>query len=416
MDMSAVAELVEAAPTAFSAEEVSNDRLARRNAVVLAAAQALAGANNTVIVSTGGIIGIMLAPDKAMATLPITLMIVGMWAGTLPVGAAAHALGRRAALQIGSAFGVLGGLVGALAVASGSFGLFLLGTFCCGVYAAGHQSYRFAAADTASPKFRPKAVAWVLSGGVFAGVLGPQLVIFTKDLWAPYLFAATYVAQAAVAALAAAVLMLVRIPRRTARLGGGTGRPLIEIARAPRFLVAVACGVASYAMMNLVMTSAPVAMVACNHSMTEAALGLQWHVLGMYLPSFFTGALIARLGVERVIGLGLLLLMASAAINVTGVSVWHFWIGLALLGVGWNFGFIGATALVTQCYRPAECTKVQAFNDFLIFGSMAIGSAASGLLLASVGWTAVNQMVFPVVLLAGALLMWLAWRRQPLPV
>jgi predicted MFS family arabinose efflux permease len=416
MDMSAVAELVEAAPTAFSAEEVSDDRLARRNAVVLAAAQALAGANNTVIVSTGGIIGIMLAPDKAMATLPITLMVVGMWAGTLPVGAAAHALGRRAALQIGSAFGVLGGLVAALAVASGSFGLFLLGTFCCGVYAAGHQSYRFAAADTASPKFRPKAVAWVLSGGVFAGVLGPQLVIFTKDLWAPYLFAATYVAQAAVAALAAAVLMLVRIPRRTARLGGGTGRPLIEIARAPRFLVAVACGVASYAMMNLVMTSAPVAMVACNHSMTEAALGLQWHVLGMYLPSFFTGALIARLGVERVIGLGLLLLMASAAINVTGVSVWHFWIGLALLGVGWNFGFIGATALVTQCYRPAECTKVQAFNDFLIFGSMAIGSAASGLLLASVGWTAVNQMVFPVVLLAGALLMWLAWRRQPLPV
>jgi predicted MFS family arabinose efflux permease len=416
MDMSAVAELVEAAPTAFSAEEVSDDRLARRNAVVLAAAQALAGANNTVIVSTGGIIGIMLAPDKAMATLPITLMVVGMWAGTLPVGAAAHALGRRAALQIGSAFGVLGGLVGALAVAGGSFGLFLLGTFCCGVYAAGHQSYRFAAADRASPKFRPKAVAWVLSGGVFAGVLGPQLVIFTKDLWAPYLFAATYVAQAAVAALAAAVLMLVRIPRRTARLGGGTGRPLIEIARAPRFLVAVACGVASYAMMNLVMTSAPVAMVACNHSMTEAALGLQWHVLGMYLPSFFTGALIARLGVERVIGLGLLLLMASAAINVTGVSVWHFWIGLALLGVGWNFGFIGATALVTQCYRPAECTKVQAFNDFLIFGSMAIGSAASGLLLASVGWTAVNQMVFPVVLLAGALLMWLAWRRQPLPV
>ena len=413
--MSATAELVEAAPRTL-VEEASDDRLARRNAFVLAAAQALAGANNTVIVSTGGIIGLMLAPDKAMATLPITLMIVGMWLGTLPIGAAARALGRRAALLIGSVFGVLGGLIGALAVINGSFGLFLLGAFCCGLYAAAHQSYRFAAADTASPSFRPKAVSWVLAGGIFAGVLGPQLVIFTKDLWVPYLFAATYVAQAVVAALAAAVLMLVKIPRPTARVGGGSGRPLAEIARAPRFLVAVACGVASYAMMNLVMTSAPVAMVACNHSVTEATLGLQWHVLGMYVPSFFTGALIARFGVERVIGLGLLLLMGSAALNMTGVTIWHFWIGLALLGVGWNFGFIGATALVTECYRPAECTKVQAFNDFLIFGSMAIGSASSGLLLASVGWTAVNQMVFPVVLLAGALLAWLAWRRQPLPV
>jgi predicted MFS family arabinose efflux permease len=413
--MSATAELVEAAPRIL-AEEASDDRLARRNALVLAAAQALAGANSTVIVSTGGIIGMMLAPDKAMATLPITLMIVGMWLGTLPIGAAARTLGRRAALQIGSVFGVLGGLVGALAVINGSFGLFLLGAFCCGLYAAAHQSYRFAAADTASPRFRPRAVSWVLAGGVFAGVLGPQLVIFTKDQWVPYLFAATYVAQAAVAALAAGVLMLVKIPRPTDRVGDGSGRPLAEIARAPRFLVAVACGVASYAMMNLVMTSAPVAMVACNHSVTDAALGLQWHVLGMYVPSFFTGALIARFGVERIIGLGHLLMMGSAAFNMTGITIWHFWIGLALLGVGWNFAFIGATALVTQCYRSAECTKVQAFNDFLIFGSMAIGSASSGLLLASVGWTAVNQMVFPVILVAGALLAWLAWRRQPLPV
>src|SRR5580704_7241895 len=227
MDMSATAELVEAAPRIL-AEEASDDRLARRNALVLAAAQALAGANSTVIVSTGGIIGMMLAPDKAMATLPITLMIVGTWLGTLPIGAAARALGRRAALQIGSVFGVLGGLVGALAVINGSFGLFLLGAFCCGLYAAAHQSYRFAAADTASPRFRPRAVSWVLAGGVFAGVLGPQLVIFTKDLWAPYLFAATYVGQAVVAALAAAVLMLVRIPRPTDRVGDGSGRPLAE--------------------------------------------------------------------------------------------------------------------------------------------------------------------------------------------
>jgi predicted MFS family arabinose efflux permease len=243
-------------------------------------------------------------------------------------------------------------------------------------------------------------------------VIGPQLVIFTKDLWPPYLFAASYLAQATLAALSAGVLMLVRIPRQPSGAGAAPGRPLAAIARQPRFIVAVVCGVASYAMMNLIMTSAPLAMVMCNHSVGDAALGIQWHVIGMFAPSFFTGALIARFGVERVVIAGFALIIASALVGLAGITVWHFWIALALLGIGWNFSFIGATTMVTQCHRAHERTTVQSLNDFLVFGSMAVGSFASGTLLAYFGWAAVNEVVFPVVLAAAALLLWLAWRER----
>jgi predicted MFS family arabinose efflux permease len=206
--------------------------------------------------------------------------------------------------------------------------------------------------------------------------------------------------------------MLLNIPKPPPRSAAGDGRPLSEIARQPRFLVAVACGVASFSMMNLVMTSAPLAMVMCNHSVTDATLGLQWHVLGMYAPSFVTGALISRFGLERITGLGLALIIVAAGIGIAGISLWHFWIGLAVLGVGWNFAFIGATTMVTACHRPDERNKVQAFNDFLVFGSMAIGSFSSGMLLTSFGWTMVNEVVFPVVLGAAALLIWGMLRRR----
>lgn len=391
---------------------VPDDRLAKRNAVILAVTQALAGANNTVMLATGAIVGSMLAPDKAYATVPITVYVVGMWLGTLPVGRLARRYGRRTAFQVGTVFGVITGLFGYAAVMQASFVLFNVGAFCCGLYAAAHQAYRFAAADTASEAFRPKAISWVMIGGVFAAILGPQLVIFTKDAWPPYLFAASFLAQAAVAVLAAIVLSFLKIPTPPRVQAGGEGRPLMQIVKQPRFAVAVVCGVASYSMMNMVMTSAPLAMVMCDHSVTDAALGLQWHVLGMYAPSFFTGTLIARFGVERVVGAGFAILLASAAISIAGISLWHFWIGLVLLGMGWNFGFIGATAMVTQCHRPEERTRVQSFNDFLVFGSMAIGSFASGNMLALYGWVFVNGVVFPVVLIAFALLVWLTLRAR----
>jgi predicted MFS family arabinose efflux permease len=388
-----------------------DDALARRNALVLAVAQALAGGNNIVIVSTVSIVGAVLAPNVGLATLPITAMVLGMWLGTLPVGWLARHMGRRFALQCGSVFGVASGLVSYSAVVNGNFWLLLAGTFCGGLYAAAHQSYRFAAADTASDAFRPKAVSWVMAGGVFAAVIGPQLVIFTKDLLTPYVFAASYLGQSVFALAAAGVLQFVKVPPLAAKRTS-QGRPLLEIVRTPRFIVAVACGVASYTSMNLVMTSAPLAMVGCGHSVTDAALGIQWHVLAMFGPSFFTGGLIARFGVGRITAIGLVLIGLTAVVDISGLTVAHFWTGLVLLGLGWNFSFIGATTMVTHCHRAEERNKVQAFNDFLIFGSMAVSSFSSGQLLADFGWQTVNVVIFPTILVAAVMLGWLRLRRQ----
>jgi predicted MFS family arabinose efflux permease len=389
-----------------------DNKLARRNAIVLAVAQALAGGNNTVIVATTSILGAVLAPQKGLATLPITFMVFGMWLGTLPVGALARRYGRRFALQCGSVFGVLSGLVSYVATLHGSFTLLLAGTFCGGLYAAAHMSYRFAAADTASESYRPKVVSWVLAGGVFAAVIGPQIVIWTKDLMQPHLFAATFLGQSACAVVASMVLQFVRIPL-TRQAAVETPRRLAAITLTPRFIVAAVCGVASYVTMNLVMTSAPLAMVGCGHSVTDATLGIQWHVLAMYAPSFITGSLIVRFGVERVTAVGLVLIIVTAFVGISGISVAHFWAALILLGLGWNFAFIGATTMVTACHRPEERTRVQAFNDFLIFGSMAVSSFSSGQLLEKFGWQAVNEVVFPTVLVAGAMLLWLKLRPQP---
>ena len=394
-------------------DAAAGDRLARRNALILAVATALAGGNNAVLISTGAIVGAMLAPDRALATVPVTIYVLGMWMGTLPTGWIARHYGRRTSFFVGTGFGVLTGLTACAAVLTASFLTFCVAALFSGFYASAHQSYRFAAADTASDRFRPKAISWVMVGGIFAGIIGPQLVIGTKDLWQPYLFAGTYLAQAAMAVVSAAVLMLVNIPRPPPRTAANAGRPLSEIARQPRFITAVVCGVGSYSMMNMVMTSAPLAMVECNHSVADATLGIQWHVMGMYVPSLVTGSLILRFGVERMVGLGLALIVASAIISISGISLLHFWIGLSLLGVGWNFAFVGATTMVTQCHRPEERNKVQAFNDFLVFGSMAVGSFASGLVLSSFGWVALNNIVFPIILIAGALLLWQVLRPQP---
>jgi MFS family permease len=388
-----------------------DNALARRNAIVLAVAQALAGGNNTVIVASASILGAMLAPDKGLATLPITGMVFGMWFGTLPLGLLARRYGRRFALQCGSAFGVLSGLISYTAAMQGQFWLLILGTFCGGLYAAAHMSYRFAAADTATEAYRPKVVAWVLAGGIFAAVIGPQIVIHTKDLLAPHLFAASYLGQSACAVLAALVLQFVKSPPLAAQAVVET-RPLGAIVLTPRFLVAAACGVASYATMNLMMTSAPLAMVGCGHSVTDATLGIQWHVLAMYAPSFVTGTLIVRFGVGRVTALGLALIAGAAIIGMSGITVGHFWAALVLLGLGWNFAFIGATTMVTYCHRPDERTRVQSFNDFLIFGSMAVSSFSSGQLLERIGWAAVNDVVLPTTIVAGAMLGWLKWHER----
>ena len=381
-----------------AADEISGDARARSNVVRLAAAQALTGANSAVIFATGSIVGASLAPDVSLATVPISMYVAGLAAGTLPTGAISRAYGRRVAFIIGTGCGMLTGLLGAFAILHASFPLFCCATFLGGLYGAVSQSYRFAAADGASAAFRPKAVSWVMAGGVFAGVLGPQLVQWTMDVWQPYLFAFSFVVQAIVALIAMAVLVGVDAPKPVpADLHGG--RPLFEIARQPRFIAAALCGVIAYPMMNLVMTSAPLAMKMCGLSLSDSNFGIQWHIVAMYGPSFVTGSLITRFGAPRIVALGLALEAVGATIGLSGITAMHFWATLIVLGVGWNFGFVGASALVLETHRPQERNKVQAFNDFLVFGMMAIGSFSSGQLLANYGWSTVNMVVFPPVLL-----------------
>jgi len=383
-------------------------------------AQALTGANSAVIFATGSIIGATLAPDISLATVPLSMYVVGLAAGTLPTGAISRAYGRRTAFIIGTGCGVLTGLLGAFAILRGSFSLFCCATFLGGLYGAVSQSYRFAAADGASASYRAKAVSWVMAGGVFAGVLGPQLVQWTMDIWPPYLFAFSFVAQAVVALIAMAVLAGVDAPKPAPSDFHG-GRPLFEIVRQPRFVAAAICGIVSYPMMNLVMTSAPLAMQMCGLSVSDSNFGIQWHIVAMYGPSFFTGSLIARFGAPKVVALGLLLEAGAATIGLSGITALHFWSTLIALGVGWNFSFVGASALVLETHRAQERNKVQAFNDFLIFGVMALGSFSSGQLLANYGWSAVNMVVYPPVLIGLTVLMLasLARRRRarlrPLP-
>src|SRR6478736_6390476 len=330
-----------------SATEVADDARARANVVRLAAAQALTGANSAVIFATGSIIGATLAPDISLATVPLSMYVVGLAAGTLPTGAISRAYGRRVAFIIGTGCGVLTGLLAAYAILHASFSLFCCATFLGGLYGAVSQSYRFAAADGTSAAYRPKAVSWVMAGGIFAGVLGPQLVQWTMDIWPPYLFAFSFVVQAAVALVAMAVLSGVDAPKPAPSDMHG-GRPLMTIVRQPRFIAAALCGVISYPIMNLVMTSAPLAMKMCGLSVSDSNFGIQWHIVAMYGPSFFTGSLIARFGAPRIVALGLSLEAVAALIGLSGVTAPHFWATLIVLGVGWNFGFIGASALVLE--------------------------------------------------------------------
>lgn len=397
--------------SAVNLPTVLPDEVQRANIWRLAIAQALAGANSTVVYATGAIVGNMLAPTPMLATLPISIFVVGMAACTLPAGAIARHHGRRTAFLVGTGAGVMTGLLAMFAVIMGWFWLFCLATFFGGSYAAVVLTFRFAAADGVAPAKRARALSLVMAGGVFAGVIGPQLVTLTMDVWPPHLFAATFLAQALVAAASAFILLGVRLPMPTAA-EAVRGRPLAVIARQPRFIAAVISGAVSYMLMNFLMTAAPLAMRLCGQSQESANLGLQWHVIAMYAPSFFTGRLITRFGASRVAAAGLLLTALSAVVGLGGIDVAHFWGALILLGLGWNFGFLGASALVLECHRPEEKTRVQSFNDFIVFGLMAIGSFSSGGLLSAYGWNTVLWVSFvPLALAVVALAMTL--RRAP---
>jgi MFS family permease len=386
-----------------------DDRLARRNAIVLAIAQALFGAATTALVVTSGLVGLQLAPDPEWATLPMSMMIIGTATMTFPISLLMKRVGRRAGFVVAALIGALGAILGVFALYGRSFPLFLAGCLLIGVYQASSSYYRFAAADQASAEFRPKAISWVMTGGVAAAIFGSLLVILTVDLMAPVTFAGTWAAMALIATVAAVILMAVKIPIPTGE-EIAAGRPLAEIAAQPRFVVATSTAMISYGVMVLVMTATPVAMLGCNFTVTDSSWVIQWHALAMFVPSFFTGNLISRYGAERIAAIGLGLLALAGVSGLMGIGFENFAIGLILLGLGWNFGYIGGTTMLTSTYAPSERNKAQGLNDFLVFTTTAIASLSAGKLLAGYGWNAVNLAVFPMVLVAFSLVIWLVSR------
>lgn len=324
---------------------------ARRNVGLLMAAQSLGGAAPPIIISLGGIVGQMLASNPSLATLPVSLYNLGLALSTIPAALLMRRLGRRAAYALGALLGSVSGLIAALGVLWGSFETFCVGTAMAGFYGACVQSYRFAASDAVPPPQRATVISRIMIGGLIAAVIGPQVVIWTRDAWPMAPFAGSFLGQAGLALLALPLLLMLRMPPPQASAVVGAARPLAVIARSPGFVVAVTAGIVSYGLMAFIMTAAPMAMVGCGHTVGEAALGIQWHVLAMFAPSFFTGHLIARFGKTAITACGLVLIGTSGLLALAGLELLHFWGSLILLGVGWNFGFIGATALVTDCYR-----------------------------------------------------------------
>lgn len=376
-------------------------REARRTAFILACAQAIVGAGTPITISMGGLAGsYLLAADKSLATAPITGFNIGVALAALPAAALMRAVGRRNGLMAGALATSLGGGLAAFALFQADFWLFALGLLLIGSGNAFLQQYRFAAVDNAPAEFKPKAISWVLGGGVFAAIIGPQLAIFTREMFDPVMFAGAFMSVIGLGIAGAFILSFLRLPKDapSASLDDHLpARPLGQILRQPRFVVALLCGVGTFALMSFVMTGAPLAMVGCGFSPDEATLGISWHVVAMFAPSFVTGSLIARFGKERIIAAGLLLLVGCAVVALSGIALWQFWFALILLGVGWNFGFIGATAMVADCYRSSERNKVQGVHDFLLFSSVAFSSLMSGRVYNAFGWEMLNWVVFPVV-------------------
>ncbi|MEO9780360.1 MAG: MFS transporter [Sedimentitalea sp.] len=390
-----------------------DDKRARRNVWVLVAAQAFLGAQMPMIFTIGGLAGQSLASNVCLATLPISLIVLGSMLSATPVSAIMQKFGRRAGFFLGAFGGAVGGAVGAYGLYLGSFPIFLIGSFITGLYMSAQGFYRFAAADTASDAFRPKAISYVMAGGLVSAVIGPQLVKATSQAFViPFL--GTYVAVIAVNVIGAFLFFLIDIPKPAAPSADTPrGRSRWELITTPRIAVAVICAMVSYALMNLVMTSTPLAVVGCGFTEGDAADVVSFHVLAMFAPSFFTGHLIARFGVERIVALGLLILASAGAVALSGVELENFFVALVLLGLGWNFGFIGATTMLAGAHEPQERGRMQGLNDLLVFGGVTVASLASGGLMncsggsAVEGWTAVNMAMVPLLCLAGGALLWL---------
>jgi MFS family permease len=402
--------------TAIAADHTAGE--ARRTALILAAAQAVLGSAAPVCFALGALAGhFMLGADKSLSTAPLTGFNVGVALGALPAAAIIRALGHRNGFMTGTLLTGLGGLIATIALFHSNFWLFAFGLMVVGAGSAFVQQFRFAAADNAPPEFKARAISFVLAGGIVTAVLGPQTVIFTHDLLMPVPFAGSFAAIMALAAVGAGILFCLRRESRVEarQAASHAGRPLVEIVTQPRYAVALGCAVASYALMTFVMTGAPLAMVGCGFSSDQATLGISWHVMAMYGPSFVTGRIIHRTGAPAVVASGFVLLIACALVAISGIHLWQFWSALILLGLGWNFAFIGATSIVAQCYSPEEKGRAQGFHDFVLFSSVAFASLMSGAVYNGWGWDVLVRIILPVagLGLAAIVALGLSGRRRP---
>ncbi|MEQ9259729.1 MAG: MFS transporter [Roseovarius sp.] len=393
-----------------------DDRRAKRNVAVLVAAQAFLGAQMPIIFVIGGLAGQSLASNPCFATLPISLIVLGSMLSATPLSWAMQRWGRRAGFFLGALAGAAGASVAAYGLYIASFPVYLAGSFITGTYMSAQGFYRFAAADTASDIFRPRAISYVMAGGLASAIIGPQLVKLTADAMViPFLGA--YLTVVVINLMGASLFFFLDIPKPPPpRTDEGRGRSRMELLRTPRIAVAVICATVSYALMNLVMTSTPLAVVGCGFTQNDAADIVSGHVIAMFAPSFFTGHLIARFGVEKIVGTGLLVLTGAGAVALSGVALENFFVALFLLGIGWNFGFIGATTMLAGAHTAQERGRMQGLNDLIVFGGVTMASLASGGLMNCTGgdpvsgWSAVNTAMVPFLTLAGGALIWLVLR------
>ena len=397
--------------------EIFDDRRAKRNVTVLVAAQAILGAQMPMIFVIGGLAGGMLSPNPCLATLPISFIVFGSMITAPWLSPLMQRNGRRFGFFLGAAAGAVGAMISAYGLYIGSFYLLLLGSLLTGIYMSAQGFYRFAATDTASDAFRPKAISYVMAGGLISAIIGPQLNKLVQDAFVvPFL--GTYLTVAALNLFGMLLFLGLDLPKGTKgqliAADAPKARSRRELLRDPRIMVAVICGMVAYSLMNLVMTSTPLAVVGCGFTKNNANDIVSAHVLAMFIPSFFTGHLIARFGVEKIIATGLVILMGAGIVALSGVEIINFFGALILLGVGWNLGFIGATTMLAGAHTPHERGVVQGMNDMIVFGMVTIASLASGGLMncsggtAVEGWDAVNMAMVPFLLLAGGALIWLS--------
>ncbi len=400
---------------------MDNDRIAKRNVTVLVAAQATLGAQMPMIFVIGGLAGGMLSPNPCLATLPISFIVFGSMITAPWLSPLMQRRGRQFGFILGALCGALGALVAALGLYMGSFPVLLAGSLLTGVYMSAQGFYRFAATDMASEDYRPRAISYVMAGGLISAIVGPQLNKLVQDaLVVPFL--GTYLAVAAINLVGLFLFFALDLPKGNtnsqAPKTAASTRSRLALLSDPGILVAIICGMVAYSLMNLVMTSTPLAVVGCGFTTNNANDIVSAHVLAMFAPSFFTGHLINRFGVERIIGAGLLILAAAGVVALSGVTLTNFFGALILLGLGWNFGFIGATTLLAKSHDPSERGVVQGMNDMIVFGMVTIASLASGGLMncsggtATEGWVAVNLAMIPFLILAGGTLIWLGVRSK----